>query len=149
MRLVIQRVKKAQVEVDGEIVARIGSGVLAFLGIRKGDTAKEISWMAKKLVDLRIFRDEQGKMNQSIKDIGGEILVVSQFTLYGNCTSGRRPDFFSAAPPAQAKLLYEQYVSEVKKEIPTVQTGVFGAMMEVALVNDGPVTLVVDTPNLG
>ncbi|MGA8165353.1 MAG: D-aminoacyl-tRNA deacylase [Waddliaceae bacterium] len=149
MKLVCQRVKTAKVVVNGHISGEIGPGVLAFLGIHKNDTPEKTSWLVNKLVHLRLFEDEWGKMNRSVKEIDGEILVVSQFTLYANCANGRRPDFFAAAPPAQAKPIYEKFVSEVKKELGQVQTGVFGASMEVYSVNNGPVTLILEEKSSG
>jgi D-tyrosyl-tRNA(Tyr) deacylase len=143
MRLVIQRVKEASVKVEGEIIGKIGPGLLVLLGIHKDDTSDLIAPLVDKIMVLRIFEDEAGKMNLSVQDIDGEILIVSQFTLYGNCKSGRRPDFFEAAPSAQAKPLYEQFIQEVEKRFKKPQTGQFGAYMEVGLVNDGPVTLII------
>ncbi len=144
MKLVLQRVQRAEVRVDGETVGAIGKGLLVFLGIHSQDTSDKIAWLVNKLLNLRIFEDELGKMNLSVKDVGGEILVVSQFTLYANCARGLRPDFLEAAPPSVAEPLYEQFIAEVKKGMGKVQTGKFGAYMEVSLVNDGPVTILLE-----
>lgn len=144
MRLVIQRVKEAKVTADGELCGAINTGMLVLLGIHKRDTPDKTHWLVKKLVNLRCFQDEKGKLNLSIKDIKGNILVVSQFTLYANCNNGRRPDFFDAAPAELAETIYEKFVCEVKNEIGSVQTGKFGGYMEVSLVNDGPVTLILE-----
>ncbi|MBS0614970.1 MAG: D-tyrosyl-tRNA(Tyr) deacylase [Verrucomicrobia bacterium] len=143
MRAVVQLVKEASVTVENRIVGKIGAGLMVLFGIHKDDTSEKIPWMVQKLIHLRIFSDEQGKMNRSVLDIGGEILVVSQFTLYGNCNSGRRPDFLEAARPEMAKPIYEKLVQELSTQI-KVKTGEFGAMMEVSLVNDGPVTLILE-----
>ncbi len=146
MRAVLQRVKHASVKVDGEVIGNISDGLLVLLGIRGTDTEKELDWMVKKVAGLRIFTDDDGKMNRSLQDVGGEMLVVSQFTLYGDCIKGRRPSFTDAARPEKAIPLYEEFVYRVKKLGITVETGEFGADMKVELLNDGPVTLVVDTP---
>jgi D-tyrosyl-tRNA(Tyr) deacylase len=146
MRMVIQRVKEASVRVDGTIVGQIKKGALVLFGVHKTDIPAYTPWMAQKLMGLRYFSDAQGKMNLSLQDIQGEVLIVSQFTLYANCNEGRRPGFDAAAPGAVAKMMYEKFVDEVKQELKTVQTGIFGADMEVSLVNDGPVTFVVDYP---
>lgn len=144
MRLLIQRVTQASVEVEGKIVGGIGPGALVFLGVTHGDTAKEAEWLANKLVNLRIFEDAQGKMNQSLMDQKGEVLIVSQFTLYADCRDGRRPAFVQSAPPAVANPLYEQFIAEVRKSGLSVVTGIFGAEMKVSLVNDGPVTIMLE-----
>lgn len=144
MRAVVQLVKQASVTVDGRITGSIKAGLLVLLGIHKDDTPGKTSWLVQKLIHLRIFSDEQGKMNRSVLDIGGEILVVSQFTLYGNCNSGRRPDFLEAARPEIAKPIYEKFTREIAAEMGKVQTGEFGAYMEVSLINDGPVTLILE-----
>lgn len=144
MRLLIQRVKEAQVTVSGHVVGAIGPGLLIFLGIHRDDRAETTSWLVNKLVSLRIFADAMGKMNLSVKETGGAALVVSQFTLYGSCLNGRRPDFIETAPPAQAEPIYEKFITELRRELPMVQTGQFGAYMEVSLVNDGPVTFLID-----
>lgn len=146
MRLVIQRVSQAQVIVEGKICGSIQRGLLVLMGIHQDDQSKEVKWLIQKLIHLRIFADDQGKMNLSIKDIQGEVLVVSQFTLYGNCLNGRRPDFIQSAPPGIALPLYHQFIEELKQEIPVVQTGQFGAYMQVSLINDGPVTFILESP---
>ncbi len=143
MRLVVQRVKSAFVQVDQKIVGQIDKGLLVFIGMTQGDSEKEVLFLVNKIVNLRIFSDENDKMNLSLKDIGGAILVVSQFTLYGELTS-RRPSFTKALSPDFARPLYEKFISELQKEIKNVQSGIFGAAMEVSLVNDGPVTFAFD-----
>ena len=145
MRVVAQRVKRAMVKVEGRIIGEIGEGALILLGVEKDDTTKKADYLANKLIHLRIFEDSQGKMNLSLKDIAGEMLIVSQFTLYGNCKKGRRPSFDRAADPLKAKELYQHFVSRVKKEGITTATGEFQAMMEVELINKGPVTFLLDT----
>lgn len=145
MRAVIQRVAAASVEVDGEEIASIGRGLLVLLGVTYADDEKHAVAMADKLAHLRIFEDEAGKMNLSIADVGGEFLVVSQFTLYGDIRKGRRPSFTDAAPPEQARRLYERVIEELRRRGYSVQSGRFGAHMHVRLVNDGPVTLLFDT----
>jgi len=145
MRAVIQRVKSAEVEVDGRPTGKIGKGLLVFVGVGKGDGKTDISFMTSKIPDLRIFEDRSGKFNLSLKETGGEMLIVSQFTLYGDCRKGRRPSFTDAEDPSVARILYEQLVSEMKGKGIPVQTGEFQAKMEVRLVNDGPVTLLLDS----
>jgi D-aminoacyl-tRNA deacylase len=144
MRIVVQRVKHAEVSVEGDRVGSIGKGALVFFGVHKEDSPSMIPWLAQKLIQLRIFSDEQDKMNLSLMDIGGEILVVSQFTLYADCSQGRRPDFFAAASSNKAQSLYEQFLSELRSSRLRVEAGVFGANMQVSLLNDGPVTLILD-----
>jgi D-tyrosyl-tRNA(Tyr) deacylase len=144
VRAVVQRVSSASVAVDGETVSSIGQGFLVLLGVANGDTDREAEWLADKIAGLRIFEDEAGKMNLSVQDIGGSILVVSQFTLLADCRKGRRPSFTDAAPPAEADRLYQVFVSAVRKHGIPVKTGVFQAHMDVVLVNDGPVTVVVE-----
>ena len=144
MRAVIQRVSRAAVRVEGQTIGEIGRGLLVLLGIGRGDTDAASDWLIKKLLALRIFPDEADKMNRSVTDIGGGILVVSQFTLYGDASAGRRPSFIKAAPPELANKLYESFIQAVQKEGLNVQTGIFGAKMEVSLVNDGPVTLIIE-----
>lgn len=144
MRMLLQRVKEASVTVEGQKVGAIGKGLLIFLGIHKDDTPERTTWLVNKLIGLRLFADSEGKMNLGLKEVGGEALVVSQFTLYGNCLNGRRPDFIESAPPDRAKALYEKFVDEVRRELGSVQTGQFGAYMEVALINDGPVTFLIE-----
>ena len=145
MRAVIQRVSRASVRVDGIIQGDISHGILVLLGIRAGDAITDLQWLAEKIVNLRIFEDQQGKMNRSLADIDGEMLIISQFTLYGDCRKGRRPGFSSAAPPEIAEPLYQQFIEEVKNRQVRVATGIFQATMEVELVNDGPVTLLLDS----
>jgi len=144
MRLVIQRVANAQVVVDKEITGKIEKGFLVLLGITHSDTKETADYLAKKLCDLRIFMDENDKMNLSIKDINGELLIVSQFTLYADCQKGNRPSFVNSANPDYANDLYEYFIEKCKAEVKNVQTGRFGAHMEVTLLNDGPVTIVLD-----
>ncbi len=145
MRVVIQRVQSSSVEVDGEFVGKIGRGLNLLVGIAATDTEAELEWMAQKCLGLRIFPDpETQRFSQSVQDIRGELLVVSQFTLYGDCRKGRRPSFDQAAPPEQAEALYNQFVSKLRQSGLNVETGVFGAMMQVAIANDGPVTLIID-----
>lgn len=144
MRLLIQRVKEAKVTIAQQTYSEIGSGLLLFLGIHKNDDASKINWLVNKVCTLRCFSDDQGKMNLSIEDLQGEFLVVSQFTLYGDCTNGRRPDFFSAAAGHHAEDLYEKFISTLSHKVKHVKTGQFGADMQIALVNDGPVTLLLE-----
>jgi D-tyrosyl-tRNA(Tyr) deacylase len=145
MRGVIQRVSRAKVTVDGEITGEIGQGILVLLGVSRSDTEKEASYLLEKTFNLRIFEDAEGKMNLSLLDVKGELLVVSQFTLYGDARKGRRPSFIDAAAPDEANRLYEFFVSEARKQISKVGTGRFQAMMDVELVNDGPVTILLDS----
>ncbi|HXD85838.1 MAG TPA: D-aminoacyl-tRNA deacylase [Urbifossiella sp.] len=144
MRTVLQRVRRAKVAVDGEVTGEIGIGWLVLLGIAPNDTQKEIDGLAEKIVNLRAFADDAGKMNRSVQDVGGSVLVVSQFTLYGDCSKGRRPSFITAAPPAVAEPLYEAFVMALKALGIPVATGRFAADMQVELVNDGPVTFVLE-----
>ncbi len=144
MKAVIQRVKKAGVEVGGDIISRIGSGFLVLLGVTHGDTEKAASALADKIVKLRVFEDEGGKMNRSLGDIGGEILVVSQFTLYADCRKGRRPSFIDAAPPEEGNRLYEYFCQCLKDMGFPPEKGIFGAKMLVSLENDGPVTIILE-----
>lgn len=144
MRLVVQRVKEATVEIGGEICGKIEQGLLVFLGIHKNDQPEDTLWLVSKLVNLRIFEDEKSKMNLNIKDIKGEALIVSQFTLYADCANGRRPDFFESAPGPMASGIYDKFINEVARELGRVQSGRFGAEMLVSLINDGPVTLIID-----
>lgn len=145
MRAVIQRVHRATVRIGGKVQGEITSGMVVLLGIRGSDTEIDLQWMAEKTVNLRIFEDRQGKMNKSLADIDGEMLIVSQFTLYGDCRKGRRPGFSSAAPPEIAEPLYQQFVEEIRNKHVRVATGIFQSAMEVELVNDGPVTLLLDS----
>ncbi|SHN78886.1 D-aminoacyl-tRNA deacylase [Desulfitobacterium chlororespirans] len=145
MRSVVQRVTQASVTVEGEVVGRIGAGLLVLFGVGQGDTEADLSWMMDKIAGLRLFEDEEGKMNRSVQDVGGEILMVSQFTLYGDCRKGKRPSFSTAAPPEMARELFQQAVAKMRSYGLHVETGVFQAEMQVALVNDGPVTLLIDS----
>lgn len=145
MRIVLQRVSEASVEVAGETVGSIGQGLLLLLGITHADTTAQADFLAYKIAGLRIFSDEEGKMNRSVKDAGGSVLVVSQFTLYGDMRKGRRPSFDEAAPPDRARTLYEYFVERLRAERLPVSTGVFQASMQVKLINDGPVTFIVET----
>lgn len=145
MRVVIQRVKEAKVTVDNIVTGAIGKGLLVLFGVHQEDKPEQTVWMVNKIINLRIFQDEQDKMNLSVLDVKGQILVVSQFTLYGNCTNGRRPDFIQSAPPPVAIPIYEKFLQEIKKEMGDVQAGIFGAKMEVSLINDGPVTFIIDS----
>jgi D-aminoacyl-tRNA deacylase len=146
MRLVLQRVKEAHVYVDGKTVGSISSGLLILIGVASSDTRKDAEYLADKIIYLRIFPDAERRMNRSILEVGGSLLVVSQFTLYGDCKKGRRPSFDQAAPPEQARELYEYFVERLSSRNVIVQTGVFQAEMQVHLVNDGPVTFVLDSP---
>jgi D-tyrosyl-tRNA(Tyr) deacylase len=148
VRAVIQRVSSARVELDGEVTGSIGRGLLVLLGVGRGDSEKQATWLAEKIAGLRIFEDGEGKMNLSVQDIGGSVLVVSQFTLYGDCRKGRRPSFTEAAPPDLADRLYQQFASRLRALNLPVETGVFQAKMDVYLVNDGPVTIILDTAML-
>ena len=146
MRAVIQRVRRAHVEVDGEVTGAIEAGLVVLLGISRNDSAADAEYLVDKIAGLRIFQDEDGKMNRSLRDTAGRLLVVSQFTLYGDCTKGRRPSFDRAAPAGDARALYDYFVSIARSSgIPT-ETGKFQATMAVHLVNDGPVTLICDSP---
>jgi D-aminoacyl-tRNA deacylase len=144
MRVVVQRVSEASVEVEGKTVSSIGAGLLVLAAFGCGDAESDLEWMARKCLDLRIFEDGSGKMNRSVADVGGGVLVVSQFTLYGECRKGRRPDFLASAPAGDARALYERFLEIMKRCHPMVAEGVFGAKMGVRLVNDGPVTLIID-----
>ena len=145
MRVVLQRVREATVAVEGRVVGEIGLGQLLLVGFKQSDTTDHVAWMADKVVGLRIFPDDSGKMNRTLADVDGSILVVSQFTLYGSVRKGRRPSFVDAAPPGTAIPLYDRFVELLEVRHPgRVATGEFGAMMDVSLTNDGPVTLVID-----
>ena len=144
MRVVIQRVKNASVEIDGNVNGKINTGFLVLLGIASSDTTQDVDYLEKKVVNLRVFSEENDKMNLSLKDVNGELLVISQFTLYGNCREGNRPSFIEAARPDVAVPLYEYFVEECKKQISVVETGVFGADMKVSLLNEGPVTIIIE-----
>jgi D-tyrosyl-tRNA(Tyr) deacylase len=144
MKIVLQRVKHSSVRVNGEMVGSIQKGMMILLGVHKDDTIDNAAFLAAKCADLRIFSDSEGKMNLSLGDVNGEALVISQFTLLGNCTKGRRPSYIEAAGPGLGKEIYDCFVAELKKHVPVVATGIFGAMMDVELVNDGPVTLILE-----
>jgi D-tyrosyl-tRNA(Tyr) deacylase len=145
VRAVLQRVTEARVRVAGEVIGATGPGLLVLVGVTQSDTPEQARWLAEKIVGLRVFNDDDGKMNRSVADIGGGVLIVSQFTLYGDCRKGRRPSFIDAAPPEIAIPLYEAFIAAVRSEGVPVVTGRFGAMMQVELVNDGPVTLIVES----
>jgi D-tyrosyl-tRNA(Tyr) deacylase len=141
---VLQRVSSAAVRVDGEVVGSIDRGLLLLAAFRAGDTVEDLQWMARKCVDLRVFPDDEGKMNRGLTEVGGAVLLVSQFTLYGDARKGKRPSFVASAPPEVAEGLYEQFAAALRTTGVEVATGIFKAMMQVELVNDGPVTLVLD-----
>ncbi len=146
MRLVIQRVLESNVKVDNKIVGKINKGFLVLLGIHSTDTKEDADYLVRKLINLRVFSDENDKMNLALKDVNGELLIISQFTLYAECKkSGNRPSFSDSAKPDIASPLYEYFISECKKQIPVVQTGIFGSDMKVSLINDGPVTIIIDS----
>ncbi len=149
MKFVIQRVKESSVEVDNQIVGKIEKGFLVLIGITHDDTKEIADAMIKKLLNLRVFSDENDKMNLALKDVDGELLLVSQFTLYASCKRGNRPDFICAAKPDYAEELYEYIVNKCKQENYNIQTGIFGADMKVNLINDGPVTIILDSVDLG
>jgi len=148
MRVVVQRVKNAIVTVDGEAVGEIGEGLLLLLGVSKDDSEEDVSYLVGKVLGLRIFEDQKKRMNVSIIDRGGEMLVVSQFTLYGDCRKGRRPSFDEAAPQDLAENLYDLFIDSIKKKGINVATGIFGAMMDVQLTNSGPVTILLDSKKI-
>ncbi len=145
MRSVVQRVRSAQVEVDGKVIGKIGKGLLVLLGVCDDDSEKDMKWLADKIAGLRIFTDENDKMNLSLEDVGGEMLIVSQFTLYGDCKKGRRPNFTLAGKPDFAEEMYNKFTEYIKGSLGKVETGEFGADMLVTLENDGPVTLIIDS----
>ena len=145
MRAVIQRVQRASVTIDDRTHGAISQGMVVLLGIGASDTQKDLHWLVEKVINLRIFDDQQGKMNRSLADIAGEMLIISQFTLYGDCRKGRRPGFSAAAPPEVAEPLYRQFIEEVQSRQIKIATGIFQAAMQVELVNDGPVTILVDS----
>jgi len=145
MRAVVQRVSQARVIIDGEVTGQIGHGFLVLLGITHSDTVEQARWLAEKIISLRVLNDAEGKMNVGLEEMGGEVLVVSQFTLYGDCRKGRRPSFIDAAPPDTAVPLYEAFIEEVRARGIRAATGRFGAMMQVQLTNDGPVTLILES----
>ena len=142
MKFVVQRVKNAQVDIEEKTVGKIDKGFMVLIGVTHTDTKEVADYLVKKLINLRVFEDENGKMNLSLKDVQGSLLLISQFTLYADCTSGNRPSFTNAAKPEFANELYEYIIEECKKQISNVQTGIFGADMQVSLVNDGPVTII-------
>jgi D-tyrosyl-tRNA(Tyr) deacylase len=145
VKIVLQRVSRAEVRVEGKVVGSIGLGHLLLVGFGRDDGTAQIEWMAEKVLGLRVFPDDEGKMNRSLEDAGGDLLVVSQFTLYGDSSKGRRPSFVAAAPPDEAEALYGRFVDELRSRTTRgVETGIFGAMMDVDLVNDGPVTLLLE-----
>ena len=146
MRIVIQRVSEASVSVAGQTVSQIGPGLVVLLGVAEGDTERAITYLEEKTVHLRIFEDEEGKMNRSILDTGGQMLIVSQFTLLADCRKGRRPSFVNAAPPEKADELYRKFVKAAANRGIRVETGKFGAKMAVSLINDGPVTIILESP---
>jgi len=145
VRAVIQRVSRARVEVDQQVTGAISEGLVVLLGVHRSDTDKDLAWMVEKIQHLRIFDDAEGVMNRSLIDVGGQLLVVSQFTLYGDCRKGRRPSWNEAAPPELARRLYDQFIDLCRQCTITVQTGVFQAMMDVSLTNSGPVTILLDS----
>jgi len=150
MRVVIQRVQHSKVVVEGETIGQIGPGLMVLLGITHDDTEADINWLVKKIIKMRIYNDDAGKMNLSVEDIGGDILVISQFTLYANARKGNRPSYIRSAPPDVSIPLYEQFVKTLQSQFSgKVETGEFGAMMEVSLLNDGPVTIILDSKELG
>ena len=147
MRLVLQRVKKASVFVDNKVVGEIGLGLLVLLGVEQNDDKEDVLWLVKKLLGIRVLSDENGKMNLSLKQVNGSVLVVSQFTLHASTKKGNRPSYMNAAEPKKANEFYEEFILQIKNEGVQVQTGAFGANMQVELINDGPVTLVLDSKN--
>lgn len=146
MKIVLQRIKESAVTVHGELIGKTGAGLCLFVGVAKGDSESDAARLAEKATELRIFEDSAGKMNLSLKDVGGEVLIVSEFTLYGDCTRGRRPSFGAAATPTEAERLYGHFVEQIKHRGFRVATGRFQAKMDVQIVNDGPVTLILDSP---
>lgn len=144
MKFVIQKVSEASVRVEGECIGRINRGFLVFVGIGKEDTKETADQYIKKMVNLRIFTDAEGKTNLSLADVGGEVLLISQFTLYANCRKGNRPSFFGAGEPQMAEALYEYIIEKTREQVPVVRTGRFGALMQVSLVNEGPFTIILD-----
>ena len=145
MRAVIQRVERASVAVQEEVIGSIGTGLLVLLAIEAGDGEDDLAFLKKKILNLRIFNDSQHRMNLSVREVGGEILLISQFTLYGDCRKGNRPSYSRAAPPREAQRCYERLIEEIRSEGVNVESGEFQAMMKIALINDGPVTLIVDS----
>jgi D-tyrosyl-tRNA(Tyr) deacylase len=147
VKVVLQRVREALVKVDEEVIARTGPGLLILLGVGMGDTEDDLKYLADKIIELRIFEDGQNRMNLSVRDVGGEIMVVSQFTLYGDCRKGRRPSFTDAAPPEEAERFYNKFIKLMDERGMKVAQGKFQARMQVELVNDGPVTIILDSRN--
>ncbi|MGG7619765.1 D-aminoacyl-tRNA deacylase [Bacillus coreaensis] len=145
MRVVVQRSKEASVTVDGQTIGEITKGFVLLVGITHGDTMEDAKYVAEKIVNLRVFEDQEGKMNLSLSQVEGEILSISQFTLYGDCRKGRRPNFMEAAHPDHASVIYDQFNQLLREQGVKVETGQFGAMMDVALINDGPVTLIIES----
>ena len=145
MRAVVQRVSHAQVEVEGRVVGKIDQGLVVLLGVHGRDTEKDVAWLVNKVLQLRVFEDDAGLMNHSLLDVGGALLVVSQFTLLGNCSKGNRPSWHDAAPPELAKHLYETFLAQCQERRVRVEQGIFQAMMQVSLCNDGPVTILLDS----
>ncbi len=145
MRAVVQRVKYSKVEINGEVVGEINKGLNVLLGISREDTQEHITYLKDKILNLRIFEDENGKLNKSLVDVGGELLIISQFTLYGDCRKGRRPSFIEALGGDEAEKMYEEFVRQCRETVPKVETGRFGADMLVSIENDGPVTLMIDS----
>lgn len=145
MRAVIQRVSKASVTIKNELYSNINNGLLVLLAVNQEDSEDQIAWLVEKIVNLRVFSDDNGKMNLSLLDTNGELLIVSQFTLYGDCRRGRRPSYSYAAKPDIANDLYEKFIAKAKEHVATVKNGVFGANMQIDLINDGPVTLIIDS----
>lgn len=148
MRFVIQRVTESEVQVDGEVLGKIGRGFMVLIGVSDSDTKEIADKMVKKMLGLRIFEDEQGKTNLSLETVGGELLLISQFTLYANCKKGNRPSFIEAGAPDMAEEMYEYIISKCKEQVPVVERGRFGADMKVSLINDGPFTIVLDSDKL-
>ena len=148
MRVVVQRVASASVTVDGKLISEIGKGLLVFHGVAHEDTSADLDYLTNKVANLRVFEDDEGRMNRSLLEIGGEALVVSQFTLYGDCRKGRRPSFIDAAPPDKGEALYRQFIQALSNAGIAVKAGIFQAMMDVELVNDGPVTILLDSSKL-
>ena len=148
MKLLLQRVAHASVEIDGETVGSIGAGFLALVGCRTGDTPADADYLADRMVALRVFHDDEGRMNRSLLDIGGSALLVSQFTLYADCKKGNRPSFIHAGAPDEAEALYEYIIERCRENVPVVETGSFGAEMKISLVNDGPFTIILDDRDL-
>ncbi|MGQ9630694.1 MAG: D-aminoacyl-tRNA deacylase [bacterium] len=145
MRAVVQRVRRSSVKVNGRTIGEIGRGLTVLVGVGRDDTEEDAQYLAEKIANLRIFEDSQGKMNLSLKEIGGSVLIVSQFTLYGDCRKGRRPSFDGAMPPGESRKLYEEFVREMRDSGLNVATGEFREVMEVEIINDGPVTLILDS----